>query len=53
MRCPDVSLWGLCFLNISREMKDQAQPVEKAAEKVLEEMKSLRGKALNSYLILE
>ncbi|XP_047628143.1 cilia- and flagella-associated protein 221 [Phacochoerus africanus] len=39
--------------NISREMKDQAQPVEKAAEKVLEEMKNLRGKALNSYLILE
>uniref|UniRef100_A0A8D1K1G1 Cilia and flagella associated protein 221 n=1 Tax=Sus scrofa TaxID=9823 RepID=A0A8D1K1G1_PIG len=36
-----------------KEMKDQAQPVEKAAEKVLEEMKNLRGKALNSYLILE
>uniref|UniRef100_A0A8C3YTV1 Cilia and flagella associated protein 221 n=1 Tax=Catagonus wagneri TaxID=51154 RepID=A0A8C3YTV1_9CETA len=36
-----------------KEVKDQAQTVEKAAEKVLEEMKNLRGKALNSYLILE
>ncbi|KAG8523820.1 Cilia- and flagella-associated protein 221, partial [Galemys pyrenaicus] len=36
-----------------REMKDQAQQEEKVGEKVLEEMKNLRGKALNSYLILE
>ncbi|XP_074255961.1 cilia- and flagella-associated protein 221 isoform X3 [Saimiri boliviensis] len=36
-----------------KEVKDQAQPAEKAGEKVLEEMKNLRGKALNTYLILE
>ncbi|KAM8928095.1 cilia- and flagella-associated protein 221 isoform 3-T4 [Lycaon pictus] len=36
-----------------KEAKEQAQPMEKAGEKVLEEMKTLRGKALNSYLILE
>ncbi|XP_012500113.1 PREDICTED: cilia- and flagella-associated protein 221 [Propithecus coquereli] len=36
-----------------KEVKHQAQPAEKAGEKVLEEMKSLRGKALNAYLILE
>ncbi|XP_064238907.1 cilia- and flagella-associated protein 221 isoform X2 [Aotus nancymaae] len=36
-----------------KEVKDQAQPAEKAGEKVLEEMKKLRGKALNTYLILE
>ncbi|XP_054555607.1 cilia- and flagella-associated protein 221 isoform X2 [Talpa occidentalis] len=36
-----------------REVKDQPQQEEKVGEKVLEEMKSLRSKALNSYLILE
>ncbi|KAK2504698.1 hypothetical protein MC885_016428, partial [Smutsia gigantea] len=36
-----------------KELQDQAQPVEKAADKVLEEMRNLRGKALNPYLILE
>nr|KAF6449828.1 cilia and flagella associated protein 221 [Molossus molossus] len=36
-----------------KEVKDQAQPTEKAGEKVLEEIKNLRAKALNSYLILE
>ncbi|XP_016065296.1 PREDICTED: cilia- and flagella-associated protein 221 [Miniopterus natalensis] len=36
-----------------KEVKDQAQPMEKAGEKVLEEMKNLRAKALNPYLILE
>ncbi|XP_074191375.1 cilia- and flagella-associated protein 221 isoform X1 [Rhinolophus sinicus] len=36
-----------------KEVIHQAQPVEKAGEKVLEEMKNLRAKALNSYLILE
>ncbi|XP_057602129.1 cilia- and flagella-associated protein 221 [Hippopotamus amphibius kiboko] len=36
-----------------KEAEDQAQPMEKAGEKVLEEMKNLRSKALNSYLILE
>ncbi|XP_019484796.1 PREDICTED: cilia- and flagella-associated protein 221 [Hipposideros armiger] len=36
-----------------KEVINQAQPVEKAGEKVLEEMKNLRAKALNSYLILE
>ncbi|XP_045415105.1 cilia- and flagella-associated protein 221 isoform X1 [Lemur catta] len=36
-----------------KEVKDQAQPAEKVGEKVLEEMKSLRSKALNAYLILE
>lgn len=35
-----------------REIKEQAQPTEKPGEKMLEEMKILRGKALNSYLIL-
>ncbi|XP_054430915.1 cilia- and flagella-associated protein 221 [Pteronotus mesoamericanus] len=36
-----------------KEVRDQAQPMEKAGEKVLEEMKNLRTKALNPYLILE
>nr|XP_010952980.1 cilia- and flagella-associated protein 221 [Camelus bactrianus] len=36
-----------------KEAKDQDQPLEKAREKVLEEMRNLRSKALNSYLILE
>ncbi|KAL2774430.1 cilia- and flagella-associated protein 221 [Daubentonia madagascariensis] len=36
-----------------KEVKDQAQPAEKAGEKVLEDMKTLRGKALNTHLILE
>ncbi|XP_035879509.1 cilia- and flagella-associated protein 221 isoform X1 [Phyllostomus discolor] len=36
-----------------KEVRDQAQPMEKAGEKVLEEMKTLRIKALNPYLILE
>uniref|UniRef100_A0A2K6CL52 Cilia- and flagella-associated protein 221 n=1 Tax=Macaca nemestrina TaxID=9545 RepID=A0A2K6CL52_MACNE len=36
-----------------KEVKDQAQPAEKAGEKLLEEMRNLRGKALNTYLILE
>lgn len=36
-----------------REVRDQAQPVAKAADEVLEEMKTLRGKALNPYLILD
>ncbi|XP_004674775.1 PREDICTED: cilia- and flagella-associated protein 221 [Condylura cristata] len=36
-----------------KEVKDQAQQEEKVGEKVLEEMKNLRSKALNSYLILE
>ncbi|XP_024895319.1 cilia- and flagella-associated protein 221 isoform X4 [Pteropus alecto] len=36
-----------------KEVIHQAQPMEKAGEKVLEEMKNLRAKALNSYLILE
>ncbi|XP_044792353.1 cilia- and flagella-associated protein 221 isoform X2 [Bubalus bubalis] len=36
-----------------KEVKDQAQPTEKAGEKVLEELKNLRSKALSSYLILE
>ncbi|XP_012662330.1 cilia- and flagella-associated protein 221 [Otolemur garnettii] len=36
-----------------KEVKDQAQPPEKAGEKILEEMKTLRSKALNTYLILE
>ncbi|XP_069433910.1 cilia- and flagella-associated protein 221 isoform X1 [Ovis canadensis] len=36
-----------------KEVKDQAQPTEKAGQKVLEEMKNLRSKALSSYLILE
>uniref|UniRef100_A0A452UB10 Cilia and flagella associated protein 221 n=1 Tax=Ursus maritimus TaxID=29073 RepID=A0A452UB10_URSMA len=35
-----------------KEVKEQAQPTEKPGEKVLEEMKVLRSKALNSYLIL-
>ncbi|XP_058571494.1 cilia- and flagella-associated protein 221 isoform X3 [Neofelis nebulosa] len=35
-----------------KEAKEQAQPEEKAGEKVLEEMKLLQNKALNSYLIL-
>lgn len=38
---------------IFREVIHQAQPMEKAGEKVLEEVKNLRAKALNSYLILE
>uniref|UniRef100_A0A8I5YQS2 Cilia- and flagella-associated protein 221 n=1 Tax=Pongo abelii TaxID=9601 RepID=A0A8I5YQS2_PONAB len=36
-----------------KEVKDQAQPAEKAGEKLLEEMRNLRDKALNTYLILE
>nr|XP_020144118.1 cilia- and flagella-associated protein 221 isoform X2 [Microcebus murinus] len=38
-----------------KEVKDQPPPApaEKAGEKVLEEMKSLQGKALNANLILE
>ncbi|XP_066202763.1 cilia- and flagella-associated protein 221 isoform X1 [Saccopteryx leptura] len=36
-----------------KEVRDPAQPMEKAGEKVLEEMKNLRAKALNSYVILE
>nr|XP_044625038.1 cilia- and flagella-associated protein 221-like isoform X3 [Equus asinus] len=36
-----------------REVRDQAPPTEKAGEKVLEEMNSLRAKALNPHLILE
>ncbi|XP_049745119.1 cilia- and flagella-associated protein 221 isoform X2 [Elephas maximus indicus] len=35
-----------------KEVKEQAQLPEKAGEKVLEEMKNLRGKALNPYLLL-
>ena len=41
------------YIFIFREVKDQAQPTEKAGQKVLEEMKNLRSKALSSYLILE
>ncbi|XP_042541069.1 cilia- and flagella-associated protein 221 [Dipodomys spectabilis] len=36
-----------------KEVKDQAQSAEKSGEKVLEEMKNLQGKALNTYLILQ
>ncbi|XP_045682058.1 cilia- and flagella-associated protein 221 [Phyllostomus hastatus] len=36
-----------------KEVRDQAQPMEKAGEKVLEEMKTLQTKVLNPYLILE
>ncbi|XP_027443862.1 cilia- and flagella-associated protein 221 isoform X2 [Zalophus californianus] len=36
-----------------KEAKEQAQLMEKPGERVQEEMKILRGKALNSYLILE
>nr|XP_044624038.1 LOW QUALITY PROTEIN: cilia- and flagella-associated protein 221 [Equus asinus] len=36
-----------------KEVRDQAPPTEKAGEKVLEEMNSLRAKALNPHLILE
>ncbi|XP_004711939.1 cilia- and flagella-associated protein 221 [Echinops telfairi] len=36
-----------------RELRDPAQLPEKTGEKVLEEMKNLQGKALNSYLILQ
>ncbi|XP_005397717.1 PREDICTED: cilia- and flagella-associated protein 221 [Chinchilla lanigera] len=36
-----------------KEVKDQTQPAEKAGEKVLEEMKHLQSKALNTYLIVE
>ncbi|ELK25709.1 Primary ciliary dyskinesia protein 1 [Myotis davidii] len=36
-----------------KEVRDQAQPPEKTGDKVLEEMKNVRAKALNSYLILE
>lgn len=50
IKCPHVSLLGFLIL---REVKDQAQPAEKAGEKLLEEMRNLRGKALNTYLILE
>ncbi|XP_032494528.1 cilia- and flagella-associated protein 221 [Phocoena sinus] len=34
-----------------KEARDQAQPLEKAGEKVFEEMKTLRGKALNSLTL--
>ncbi|XP_038205577.1 cilia- and flagella-associated protein 221 isoform X1 [Arvicola amphibius] len=36
-----------------KDIKDLAQPPEKVGEKVLEEMKNLRSKALNTYLILD
>uniref|UniRef100_A0A9L0JMT2 Cilia and flagella associated protein 221 n=1 Tax=Equus asinus TaxID=9793 RepID=A0A9L0JMT2_EQUAS len=36
-----------------KEVRDQAPPMEKPGEKVLEEMKNLRAKALNPHLILE
>ncbi|XP_008593115.1 PREDICTED: primary ciliary dyskinesia protein 1 [Galeopterus variegatus] len=36
-----------------KEVKDQAQPAENMGEKVLEEMRNLQGKALNTYLILQ
>ncbi|XP_040835109.1 cilia- and flagella-associated protein 221 [Ochotona curzoniae] len=36
-----------------KDMKEQALPTEKLGEKVLEEMRNLRSKALNTYLILE
>lgn len=36
-----------------KDVKDMAQPPEKVGEKVLEEMKTLRLKALNPHLILE
>ncbi|CAK6448642.1 unnamed protein product [Pipistrellus nathusii] len=36
-----------------KEVRDQAQPAEKTAEKVLEEMKNVRAKAFNPNLILE
>ncbi|XP_028003906.2 cilia- and flagella-associated protein 221 isoform X2 [Eptesicus fuscus] len=36
-----------------REVRDQAQPTEKTGEKVLEEMKNVRAKTLNAYLIIE
>lgn len=41
------------YMYVFREVKDQAQPMEKARARVLEEMKNLRSKALSSYLILE
>ena len=41
------------YIYLFREVKDKAQPTEKAGEKVLEELKNLRSKALSSYLILE
>ncbi|KAM9249177.1 cilia- and flagella-associated protein 221 [Dugong dugon] len=36
-----------------KEVRDQAQPPEKAGEKMLEEVKDLRARALSPYLILE
>nr|XP_051704708.1 cilia- and flagella-associated protein 221 isoform X3 [Oryctolagus cuniculus] len=36
-----------------KEIKDQAQPAEKLGERVLEEVKTMRSKALSAYLILE
>ncbi|XP_006169630.1 cilia- and flagella-associated protein 221 isoform X2 [Tupaia chinensis] len=36
-----------------KEAKDQAQPAEKVREKVVEETRNLRSKALNASLILE
>ncbi|KAM6174680.1 cilia- and flagella-associated protein 221 [Erethizon dorsatum] len=36
-----------------RDVKDQIQAAEKAREKVLEEVKNLQSKALNTYLIVE
>lgn len=53
MKHADVPLLGFLFVCLFREVKDQAQPEEKVTEKVLEELKNLRCKALNSYLILE
>uniref|UniRef100_A0A8C5L3J8 Cilia and flagella associated protein 221 n=1 Tax=Jaculus jaculus TaxID=51337 RepID=A0A8C5L3J8_JACJA len=36
-----------------KDTKEQAQPLEKVGDKVLEEMRTLRSKALNLHLILE
>ncbi|XP_004389740.1 cilia- and flagella-associated protein 221 [Trichechus manatus latirostris] len=36
-----------------KEVRDEAQPPEKAGEKMLEEVKDLRARALSPYLILE
>ncbi|KAM5280094.1 cilia- and flagella-associated protein 221 [Ctenodactylus gundi] len=43
----------MVMVELAREMKDQAQPPEKVAEKVLEEMKALQSKALNAYLVVD
>nr|XP_023416817.1 cilia- and flagella-associated protein 221 [Cavia porcellus] len=42
-----------CQLLKDGEAKDQTQPAEKAGEKLLEEIKNLQSKALNTYLIIE